>query len=123
MILGIDENVDLFLLMDTSNKHNKESFDTLKLYAKGILDEYSLAKGSLTTYNANPEVVVDISSSANSKDIKTIIDSLNYEMDKTARLDRGLNEILQQLKKRRSTLTNNNETPMNVLVLSKGSLL
>jgi len=113
--------MDLFVLMDTSNKHNQESFDTIKLYAKGILDEYNLGKGSLITYSSNPEVVVDINSDGNVKDMKKIIDALNYESSKAPKLKQGLNEVIQQLKKRQNTLTDADpKTPLNVLVLSKG---
>ena len=123
IFLGINEALDLFIAMDTSNKHNADSFKNLKMYAKGILDEYKIgteSRGALLTYDSMPQNVVDIDSRANGKDIKAIIDSLQYNGDNEPDLKAALTEIVRQLKKRQNSLNRN--TPVNVLVLAKGNL-
>ena len=108
--------------MDTSNTHNTDSFKKLKVYAKGILDEYKIgheSRAALLTYDSSPKNVLAIDSKANGKDIKAILDSLNYNGNNEPNLQAALDEIAQQLEKRKNTLNRN--TPVNVLVLAKGN--
>lgn len=122
-LLGINEALDLFIAMDTSSKHNADSFKNLKVYAKGILDEYKIgyeSRGALLTYDSSLRNVVDIASKANGKDIKAILDSLQYNKNNEPKLHAALTEIVGQLKKRKNVLNQN--SPVNVLVLAKGNL-
>ena len=110
--------------MDTSNKHTSESFQTLKLYAKGIIDEYKIgdeSRASLLSYDSSPEVLVDINSKATGKDIKSIIDSLQFNTNSRPRLSQVLNEIVNLLNERQNTIRS--KVPVNVLVLSKGKIV
>ena len=108
--------------MDKSNKHNANSFKNLKVYAKGILDEYKIgheSRGALLTYDSSPEVVVDIDSKANRKDIKAILDSLQYNTNNKPNLYAVLSEIVRQLEKRQNSIKR--DTPVTVLVLATGN--
>ena len=108
--------------MDTSNKHTANSFNTLKMYAKGIIDEYNIgveSRGSLFTYDNAPKMLVDIESKTDRKDVKAIIDSLQFNRNNPPNLAQGLNEIIQQLNKRQNLFK---DRPVNVLILAKGRL-
>lgn len=109
--------------MDNSNRLDTESFDVLKLYANGIIDEYDIGSGketlgSLITYNDEPSVLVDINSGISRKDFKAIVDSIAINSESKPRLDKALDRMNSLLNERLKT--KRKDIPANVLVLSKG---
>lgn len=92
------------------------------MYAKGILDEYGIgreSRGSLLTYDSSPKIVVDIDAKANGKDIKVILDSLQYNTNNKPNLEAVFKTISQQLDERKNSVQRN--MPVNVVVLTTGN--
>ena len=111
--------------MDNSNRLDKDSFDKLKLNAKGIIDEYQIGsdqntRAALLTYNDEPSLLVPLDSGTSGKELKSILDSININTEKEPRLDKALVELNRLLDERMNS--QRRDVPVNVLVLAKGTL-
>lgn len=121
-MLGIDERIDLFVIMDNSNQVDKNSLSLLKIYAKGIIDEYQFGvnktHGSLITYSNQPDILLNLNDGIDKNGLKKLIDSVSQDKKNLPRLDRALNKVSELLVSRLSQA--DRDVPASVLILSRG---
>lgn len=123
IFVGIKEVLDLYVVMDNSNSLDTDSFNVLKLYAKGIIDEYDIGRGketlgSLITYNSEPTVEVDIDSGISRQSFKEIVNSITVNNYNKPRLDKALEKVNALLNDRAKS--KRKDIPSNVLLLTNG---
>lgn len=107
--------------MENSNNINKEEFDVLKLYAKGIIDEYNFAKdgsrASLMTFNEQPNILVNIEDEISKNDLKILVDSVMLSNSENDDLVPVFKELKQLIDEQTNDVDRN--VPANVLLLLK----
>ena len=119
---GIAENLDLIVALENSNSISNEEFDIMKLYAKGIVDEYKFGKertrGSLLTFSDTAESLVQLNEEVSREEFKDLIDSIPLSESSVSKLGKLLEKIISTLAERQNEVIR--QGPVNVLILVKG---
>ena len=114
--------MDLVVVIDVSNQVDEETMKLLKIYAKGIIDEYTFGENdthaSLITYDNRPNVQITLDAGVSRTELKDLVESVTVEYG-APRFDRAMDAVVRILNTRRA----DRAVPATVVVFSKGNCL